>query len=735
MTRRTAGPLAVVTAVVILANLLYLAGIVHPDPLDQLSGLNYAHPSSPLPGLDTIDPNNGFTSQALGHLAAMDWLHGHVPWWNPYEGLGSPLAGEMQSAALFPPVLLYALPDGQIWFHLVLELIAGYSTLFLLRRLVRSPLAAVAGASAFALNGTFAWLGNAAVNPIAFAPLLLLGIEQCLDRDRRGLSGWPLVAVAVALSVYAGFPEMAFINGLLAIAWFVVRATELVRADLIVFLRRGAAGLVCGLLLAAPILVAFLTYLPHADLGQHRTGYAAATFGAATSLPALVVPYLFGPIYGWIGADPGGALTRFWGDTGGYLGATVNLLAILALPGRRERRLKVLLAAWVVLGVAAAAGVPGIHQAVGAIPGLGHTIFYRYASPSWSLAVAVLAGLALDDLARVRRTAAWSVPVGVAGLIGLGALAIPAVQTLRGVHVVADRALWSALSIGAALVVVAVLMIAGRRRMTAVLALVCVAESVALFVVPELSAPTRVALDMGPVRYLQAHLGSGRFYTLGPLGPNYGSYWGIASANLNDNPAPQAYADYITGHLNGNVDPLFFTGINQTTSPGPTPAEELAAHLDSYRAVGVDYVVSYSYFHLPAGLDLPVVYRDRQITIRQVPGAAPQYSTTGPCRITGITDGVTVSCTGPGTLIRREQYLPGWTATDDGAATPVSPYRDIFQTVALRVGNNRVSFSFTPPYTDWSLVGLAAGLIALVVAAVSARRPAHRRRRGAPRRY
>ena len=68
-----------------------------------------------LPGLPYIDGNAGFTMQALGHLAALDWLHGHVPWWNPYEGVGAPLAGEMQSGAFFPLTMLLALHQGVLF--------------------------------------------------------------------------------------------------------------------------------------------------------------------------------------------------------------------------------------------------------------------------------------------------------------------------------------------------------------------------------------------------------------------------------------------------------------------------------------------------------------------------------------------------------------------------------------------------------------------------------------------
>ncbi|HXE17888.1 MAG TPA: hypothetical protein VN632_11710, partial [Stellaceae bacterium] len=59
------------------------------------------------------DPNIAITSQALGHRAALDLLSGHVPWWNYFEGIGAPLAGEMQSAALFPLTPLLWFEDGQ----------------------------------------------------------------------------------------------------------------------------------------------------------------------------------------------------------------------------------------------------------------------------------------------------------------------------------------------------------------------------------------------------------------------------------------------------------------------------------------------------------------------------------------------------------------------------------------------------------------------------------------------
>lgn len=69
------------------------------------------------------------------HRAVLDWFHLSWQWWNPYEGTGTPLAGEMQSAALFPFSVLTASSNGQLWEHMRLELIAGASTFLLMRRL------------------------------------------------------------------------------------------------------------------------------------------------------------------------------------------------------------------------------------------------------------------------------------------------------------------------------------------------------------------------------------------------------------------------------------------------------------------------------------------------------------------------------------------------------------------------------------------------------------------------
>src|SRR5580698_5243618 len=250
-------PLVCVLVAVAAANLPGLLHVVSTNPLALNADLTPAK-AGWLPGLPYIDGNAGFTTQALGHLAVLDWFHGHIPWWNPYEGLGSPLAGEMQSGAFFPLTVLLGLPQGLILIQLTLEVVTGWSTYFLLRRLGVGRCFSTSGGIAFALCGTYAWLAHAPIRPVALLPLSLLGVERAVEaaRDhRRG--GWHLLAVALALSVLAGFPETSFIDGLFVALWSVLRIAGPGRGHWRSLSFKLTLGVVTGVALSAPLLVAF----------------------------------------------------------------------------------------------------------------------------------------------------------------------------------------------------------------------------------------------------------------------------------------------------------------------------------------------------------------------------------------------------------------------------------------------------------------------------------------------
>jgi hypothetical protein len=723
-----------IAAVVVVANLPFLSGAFTANPLGPRGDLVSSFVGPVTGGQPTLDPNNGFVSQALGHRAALDVIHLSLPWWNPYEGSGAPLAGEMQSAALFPPTLLTLLGNGQLYEHILFELLAGLATFALLRRLEVSRWAAVAAGIAFGLNGTFAWFAHAPVNPVALLPLLLLGIERAREaalEDRRG--GWWLIAVAGALSVYAGFPETAYIDALLGVVWFAWRCGTVDALGRRRLLVKGLEGALVGALLSAPIGVATIDYFNHGDLGTHASSIYGSAHIPANGLPILLLPYVFGPLTEFTG--PSAQLTSVWVVVGGYLSTGLLMLAGLGAFSRGRRGLRLILSGWILLAFARMYGqVPLLGHVLGWPPGMTRIAFFRYATPALELPVVVLAGLGLDDLVRVpghRRRALWAAGVMLI-LVAAAALgARPLASTLGAKY---DSRPYYALSVAWGALIVIALAVAARRRepplRARLLCAVLAVDALVLFAAPQLAAPRHVQVDPGPAAFLSRHLGEGRFFTLGPLQPNYGSYYGIAEADINDLPIPQAYADYIRHHLDRYVSPPLFVG----NSGGgrnpflPSSAAELLHNLSGYRQLGVGYVLTPSGQALgqsPSGFQLAA--KTPTAWIYHLTGAAPYFTAPGCAVRSSERQQAILTCPRATTLVRRETDLPGWSAQVDGANAPINSSQKLFEAVRVPAGRHTVSFGYAPPGITWGAIGFLAGLLGLVGTAVytsrSRRRP------------
>lgn len=741
-------PLLCIAVLVVIANAPALFSLLSLNPLDLQTKLDPLSLTGVLPGFPTIDPNNGITTQALGHLAALDWLSAHVPWWNQYEGVGTPLAGEMSSAALLLPlVLLLTFSGGVVLFHMVLELIAGVAAYLFVRRLGVGIVAALVAGIAFALNGTFSWLGAAMVNPVAFLPLLLLGIELARSaalRDRRG--GWLLISLASAIAVYSGFPETTAIDALFSGFWLLLRIHGLQRSVALQFIRKGLVGVVLGLALAAPLIIAFLDYVANGDIGGHGPGFAGVHL-PHSAISMVVLPYVLGPIFGFYRNDPTGTIGAIWSNIGGYTTPAVAALASLAifdsLFQRRDRWLRLGLLLWVILALSVTFGVPILDHVLELVPGISHTAFYRYAPPSWELALIVLAAFGIDDVlhARVTPRAGWTSAL-VTSLVVLGStgIAFRLIHRLRGAaHIdlyAGGSALW-ALGVAVAVLLVVLWVCRGSvsrgRRGAVLLSLGVAVDVLAMFLVPQFSAPVHASVDTGSVTYLQSHLGEYRFFTLGPIQPDYGSYYGIADANTADLPLPQAWASYVTTSLAPNSNPITFSGTEANDPAGPSPWQQFVAHFANYEAIGVKYLVAATPTRptaIPSRLGLRMVYSDRVATIYQLPHPDPMFEAESKaCSVQSSSPSrVVVDCKAPATVIRREQYFAGWTASIGGRSTPVRRSGPLFQAVSVPAGRSVVLFAYQPQYL---LVGLGAGAIGLaaicgglaVTAAERRRRP------------
>jgi hypothetical protein len=567
---------------------LWLLGL-SADPFYFTSGLTESAARQILPGSPgMLDPNAGFTAAALGGFAARQWLSGVVPWWNPYAGVGLPLVAQPQPAALFLPfTLLLALKDGVLWNRMALQAVAGLATLGLLRELGVARRVALLGALLFELNGTFAWYADAPINPVAFLPLLLLGIARAARFARaRRRGGWGWIAVALAGSLYAGFPETAYLDGLLALAWAGDRVLSAGAAAGRATAAKVALGGVIGLLLSAPATLPFLQALPGDAIGPHAAIGDEALPAATWVL--LLAPYAHGPL----------GSTWQWAMAGGYLGLPLVWLAALAVarPGGGGRWT---LAVWLLVALAKAAQAPGPAALFDLLPFIRQTAVHRYVIPSCEMACLLLACLAVQDWldrgppARPARAIATAValgPLAVSLWLARDVIApVARANALGAAYVIASLAAALCVWLGVARLI--------RRRpggrAPLWLGALLVGYAALVFALPLLSGTRKLPIDRALVGFLREHLGLSRFYTLWPLWPNWGTPAGLATITYNAVPAPALWVDHVRAHLAPFADPIVFGPPRDTGSPGAeSPTVALRRRLDAYAALGVAYVLA-----------------------------------------------------------------------------------------------------------------------------------------------
>ncbi len=713
--------LALMVAVIVSANCAYIIFGYESNPIWWTSSIA-ARVCVWTCGMPGVDPNVGFITQPLGHLAAVDLLHGHLPWWNYFEGMGQPLAGEMQSAALLPLIVLFIFPAGILLFHLALELIAGASTYFLVRRLGVGPTIATLAGVLFALNGTFSWIGNAAINPVAFLPLLILGIEIIIEHSRETRrAGWVVMAVAVALSLYAGFPEMAYLDGLVAAGWALTRLFGLERSRRLPALGRFVLGTGVGLALSLPLLTAFFDFTEFADIGAHAAHGLSLATTPLHSLPILVNPYLSGTLFGGPTSTPNNLL--------GYVTASVAVFAVAGIVGRRLRPLRWYLTGWVVFVLAGVLNLFEIRHLWNLLPDMGAVAYARYIWPTLEFAVIILAVLGLSDIvehAERRRVALWAtLGVGLVSALGVF-LVVPLGGHVRGSYALAVTILIT-LPFCALLVLAYTLRFVVGRAFVVVVVVVLSLESVAYFAVPSFRSPVNTHLAESSLDYLQQHEGFGRFISLGVLDPNWGSQIGLNEINAIDLPLPLSFSTYI----HNNLAPSLNNPRSFVLPFTPAMENEVAAHIADYEALGVSYILLKPKPLTPA-LSAVVgrtpVAQDFESVLYALPHPANFFTTAlGTCAISAaLVDQVSLNCPSATTLTRLELTMPGWSARVNGQTTPISSNDGLTQTVAVPAGSSTVTFSYLPPHE-----GMAFVVFVLALATIASTwRP--RRRRGPP---
>lgn len=459
-----------------------------------------------------------------------------VPLWAHEMGTGQPLLGNAQSAP-FAPLHLMALPVPTIRALTVAVawqvLLALLLTHALARALGAGEWGSALAAVAFAFS-TFeiAWAYHPIGMTVTWIPGVLLGLFLLRRGGRGAFAGLVACATAMALT---GHPESL---AHLAVVCAVLTAALLLGKDEAgwpsrkAFLVRLAAAGALTFCLSAPFLLPIVEVVPQSErwVAVHRVPdlYQTPRFRPAFLLP-LVDPLVFGSTRdnNWNG------FSNYNEICSGYAGAITLALAIAGALVVRGRPARLMLGGLAALLVALR--LPPLFQVISLVPGLEHAMHGRFRL-FWVLAVALAAGLSLEELTR----RGWKVAAVVILGISLALLIVKPPPDLW-------QQLWWIGALLGTVVPFVVLVRPEARPVFPAVALTAVALDLALLgmryhpILPpafDLTPPPALAYliedgkaEPGPFRVLSES---------GDLLPNLASYYGLWDPRGNDPMQPAA---------------------------------------------------------------------------------------------------------------------------------------------------------------------------------------------------
>ena len=356
---------------------------------------------------------------------------GDVPLWNPLIFGGLPFLGAGHGDVFHPMSLLrLVLPTTTVTnLGFVIHCILAGLLLYVLLRLLRvSWSGAVLGGAAYQLSGILASLvqpgHDAKLFVSAMLPLALIGLVLAL-RDRR-LSGYSLVALAVALSLLSAHYQMTYYM-LVGTGIFALYLTFGEPAGGRLADRMGRLGIALGAValgfgIAMIHILPFYHYIPFSPRAEGYHGFEGATSWA---VPWSHVPEFF--FAGFVGSRE-----TYWGANfaklhSEYLGLPVVALAILGAADRRRRRLVLWLGAigLLFLLVSLGAGTPFYRLWWAVMPFMQKVRAAGMAFFLVAFVVSVLAAFGVERLERgeAQRWGRFAMIAGVAlGLLALAGL-------------------------------------------------------------------------------------------------------------------------------------------------------------------------------------------------------------------------------------------------------------------------------------------------------------------------
>jgi hypothetical protein len=321
--------------------------------------------------------------------------HGHLPLWNPYSGLGMPLAFNWQSATFSAPTLLGYLAPLHLAYTvqvIVTFIIAGTGVYVFSRVLGLSALAAATAGTVFELCGPMLGFSGWPIAAVMSWAGWIFAAAVLVVRGRRRAYAITFLAVVLAASVYAGQPgALALVVAGLVVflaVWLALRATSFgghtpaMRpvVDL-------SVAAVAGVGLSAPLLLPGFQLL--------STSVFRSVQHVNEALP------LQDAVYVMVQGFNGQTLTHgqfFSVGTTAYVGVIPLVLVTAGIACRRQRP-EVLALAAVGVFMAAVAYVSPVLSILNALPLRAR---WHVSMVMLCFALAVLAGVGMDCIVRWR---------------------------------------------------------------------------------------------------------------------------------------------------------------------------------------------------------------------------------------------------------------------------------------------------------------------------------------------
>ncbi len=681
------------------------------------------------------------------NFAATAFAAGHFPFWNPYTFSGMPFLADIQNAVLYLPHVVFALFAGDRLSPVLVEymviahfLFAGIGMTALARYLKLDLPAAAAAGAFFMLSGFMVThaIHQTVIASVSWLPLITLLSLQSFEEG--GWSRVPLAGAALAMAIFAGFPQVFYYVFLFEGCLFLFVIVRAARTGggfgaALQPLARAAAITAVALGLAAIQLLPTMELAPQSER-------AAITFEKSLEgslswgqLLTLLVPKYFGVSsaegYQYWGPGP---YWHYW-ETCIYLGIPTLLLLILGAGSMKGRPVFQFMAAMAGLSLLVGLGDSFfLHRILfDILP--GYAKFRNPARATLLLAFggSLVAGLGVQELLaggaarageQLRRKVLLAVALVLLPLLLVKAgVFSDAFQFLRNPRIAAMVSTEATTALVIALFASGILVLAVRKTLAAfpaVLLLLAVwFVDIYLFGFSQnngtenpaeyfhrTDALVRPLLEEGKHELfrINSREGSAMLFdrNQGMMDPLF-LMEGYTPLALTDRwPAvadPEASFDLLNTRYRIRVDKQRQTmGLEVRTTYLPRVFFAGAGRVCSSRAELERYMQQ-------PGFD----YRRRVGLERPLPFALPESTAapSAPVRVTRYElNRIEASADAPvpGALIFSELYYPGWNATVDGVEQPVYRADGCLRAVPVPAGLHTVVLNFLPPpflYGAW----------------------------------